>query len=264
MKNSKFLISVNKLSAFEEYKKIGFTNFLFAVKGFSAGLPAFALEELKGLDGNIYLNINRIMDSATIEALKKLSKELDFVKGIFFDDLGVYQILKDTEIPLIWNQSHFVLNTKAVNFWLDRTWSACLSNELTLGEIKTILRDCTKPIVLNVFGLNPAMYSRRYLLSCFNQVKSLKMHQKAILEVDEQNKFLAFEDESGTTLYYHQFFNYLPALNELPDEKVLFYYINTLNLSTEAVVNLTNGLMPESKEKFLNQKTIYKLEGPNG
>lgn len=259
MKNNKIIIGINHLTDIEKYKKIGITNFLFALADYSIGYQTFKIDELKAISGNVYLNINKIMDTKTIEDFKKNIKNLTFVKGIFFDDLGIYQVLKDSNIPLIWHQSHFVLNSRSVNFWLERVDSACLSHELTITEIKTILDQSSKSVILNVFGLNPAMYSRRHLLSTYCSAKGLKEVKEAILKTKEQS-FIAKENQDGTFIYYQNYFNYLPYLDKLPDEKILFYYINPLNLDPKAVIKIINGETIISEEKFLNQKTIYKLE----
>ena len=96
MKTNKLIININNLTEIEEYKKIGITNFLFAIEDFSIGYATFSLEELRKIDANIYLLINRMMDNEAILALKKL--DLSFTKGIFFEDVGVFQTLKDKNI----------------------------------------------------------------------------------------------------------------------------------------------------------------------
>ena len=73
---NKIIININKLTEIEEYKKIGITNFLFAVKDFSIGYQSFLIDEIKNIDANIYLLFNRIMDTKTIEQLKDIKKPL--------------------------------------------------------------------------------------------------------------------------------------------------------------------------------------------
>lgn len=46
MKMSKILININQLNEIEEYKEIGITNFLFAVREFSIGYNEFDLEDI--------------------------------------------------------------------------------------------------------------------------------------------------------------------------------------------------------------------------
>jgi len=260
MNKDKILITINNLKEIEEYKKIGISNFLFSIESFSIDHFLFKLDDIKDINANIYLNINKTMDTKTIDEFKQIINDLSFIKGIFFDDIGVYQVLKDSNIPLIWNQSHFVLNSKSINFWLEKVNSACLSNELTKEEIEYILKEANKPLILSVFGSNNAMQSRRHLISAFNTAKDVKIPLNATLVADNGDKFTAKEDNDGMSIYYHDFFNYVPIINELDDSKILLYLIDTFKLEIEDVLGLISGKYPESDEKFLNNKTIYKLE----
>ena len=262
MKSNKILVNINKLEDIEKYKEIGITNFLFALEDYSIGYNTFKIEELKNLDINVYLNINIIMDTKTIIRFKNIIQKLSFVKGVFFEDVGLYSILKDSKVPLIWNQAHFVINSRSINFWLQRVYSACLSNELTLDEIKYILENATKNLILPIYGLNIAMYSRRYLLTFFNKYNNLKLINKGILKVSNQDiSFNTVENKYGTVLYYNKPFNYIPYLNEINDEKILFYLINDPNITFDKVNDILNDNDIVSEEKFLKEKTIYKLEG---
>lgn len=262
MKNNKILIYLNNLEDIAKYKEIGITNFLFALEDFSIGYQTFKLNELANLDINVYLNINIIMDTKKIAKFKKLINKLTFVKGIFFEDVGLYNILKNTKIPLIWNQAHFVINSKSINFWLERVESASLANELTIDEIKYILNNANKSLIMSVYGLNIAMYSRRYLLSYFNKYNNLKIIKNGFLNVNNQdNSFYIIENKNGTALFYNKVFNYIPYLNEIDDQKIKFYLINHPHINFEIVNDLINHKEVISEEKFLKTKTIYKLEG---
>ena len=135
MNKSKLLININNLNEISEYKKIGITNFLFAIKDFSIGYNTFTLNEIPD---NSYILINRVMDTKTIEELKTIKDELKRFKGIFFEDLGVYNILRDLGVELIWFQNHFTINKESVNFWLNKVDSVLLGNEITSGEIEEL------------------------------------------------------------------------------------------------------------------------------
>lgn len=260
MKNSKILISINNLNEIEKYKKIGITNFLFALHEYSIGYPEFTIEELKNLDVNVYLNINIIMDTAKINSFKEIIPNLTFAKGILFEDVGVYNILKDSEIPLIWNQAHFAINSVSINSWLKRVSSAVLANDLTKEEINFILDKIDKPLILPIFGFNMAMYSRRYLLGNYNRYHGYKMMNKSYLKINDANEFIAEEAENGTVLFYRKPFNYFAFLDEFDDNKLLLYYFDATKIAFEEYQNILNNTYTDSEEKFLNKKTIYKLE----
>jgi len=257
--NNKLLVNINNLADIETYKKIGITNFLFAVKDFSLSNHTFNLSELKALNINIYLNFNRILDTKEIEAFKKIKKDLSFASGILYEDLGIYQVLKDSKIPLIWNQKHFVINSRSINFWLERVDSAVISNELTKDEIKSILENTQKPLIIPIFGYNQAMYARRKLLTSFGKAKKIKTNYEAHLVINDKHAFNTKEIGNETVFNYHLPFNYLPYLKDFKEDKIKFYLIDSDD-KPEDIIKLINGHHITSNEQFLSNKTIYKLE----
>lgn len=260
MKTNKIIITINNLDEIKEYKKIGITNFLFAVKDFSIGYSSFQLDELANLNENIFLLINRIMDTKSIENLRKIIQKLKFVKGIFFEDLGIYQMLKDTNIPLIYNQTQFATNIKSINHFLDKTYSAVISNSLCEDEIINIIEKVKKPIIFNVFAKNMAMYSRRKLLTNYNDFYNLKNINHAFIEETFKGKtFEIKEDDNGTVIFNDFYFNYLNILPKLNDNNILFYYINNLDLTPNAIKDLLDNKFNRCDDGFLNKKTIFKV-----
>ena len=262
MKKNKVLINIENLEDIDNYKKIGYNNFLFAVDKFSIGYNSFIIEDLINLDCNKYLLINRIFDNNDIQEFKSLIPNLHFFDGIFFEDIGVYNLLKDEGINLIWNQSHFATNYSSINYWLEYVFSAVISNELTSNEVSDILNKTNKPLVLNVFGKNPVMYSRRSLLSNFNTYYSVKMRNKAVIKDKvTDNEFLSIEDDNGTIFFDNNYFNIVNYLDNFNDNNILFYLIYPKDVDVEEINNIINNKSTiKYKDGFMNKKTIYKLE----
>lgn len=255
MKTSKLLININKISEMDEYKRIGDVNFLFAVKDYSIGYQEFSLDEIPN---DAYLLMNRVCDTTTIDNLKKIIPELKKYKGIIFEDVGMYQTLKDTSIPLIWFQNHFGTNIDSINFWLDKGCvSAFISNEITESEIVDIVNDAHKPLVLNVLGKNQIMYSRRKLISNFNTFANLNSVNDVTLK-NRDNVFFAHETEYGTVLFNNNYFNYLGIIDKLNDDNIMFYYVANLDMEPSEVIDIINGAH-FGDEGFLNKKTVYKM-----
>lgn len=264
MKKNKILINIENLSDIEKYKKIGYNNFLFAVKGFSIGYKSFDIEEIKNdLKCNKYLLINRIFNNEDVDNFKKIILELDGFDGIIFEDIAVYNMLKDTNIKLIWNQSHFASNYSSINYWLEMVNSAVISNELTKNEVKDILDKSNKPLVLNVFGKNSIMYSRRTLLTNFNQNFNLNDNKEIILRENiTDSEFEVKESDNGTYFFNNKYFNIIPHLNNFNDDKILFYLIYPNSLGVTEIKDIINGeILQNSDDGFMNKKTIYKLRG---
>lgn len=260
MNKSKLLININKLEEIAEYKKIGITNFLFAVKGFSIGYNTFELNEIPE---DSYLLINRVMDTKSIEELRLRKDELTKFKGIIFEDLGVYNILRDLEIELIWFQNHFTINNESMRFWLSRVDSAVIGNEITSTEIESIIENASKPLILNVLGKNQIMYSRRTLLSNFNKYNNLDNFNDMTLDVHgTKDEFFARENELGTVIYNNEYFNYLEFAESLNEDKIKFYLIMNLDLNPNELEEILNG-KSFGNDGFLNKKTVYKMSEYN-
>lgn len=255
MKKSKILININKLSEIEEYRKIGYTNFLFAVEKFSIGYPSFKLEDIPD---NAFVLLNRVMDTVTIDELNSVKDKFKRFRGIIFEDLGVFQIFKGENIPLIWFQNHFATNYNSINFYLsDGCSSAIISNELTKDEITEILSKTQKPLVFNAFGKNNIMYSRRELLSNYNKYMGLDDYNDVELDTGKERLF-ARESDYGTMIFYNEYFNYIEFASSLDDSNILFFLIMNFDLKVLDIDAIING-KKNGNAGFLNKKTVYKL-----
>lgn len=261
MKKDKILINIENLSDIEEYKKIGINNFLFAVDNFSIGYKTFDINSLINIKENKYLLINKIFNTEDINEFKEIIPLLNKFNGIIFEDIGVYHLLKDTNINLIWNQSHFATNYSSINYWLDLTNSAVISNELTKEEVKEIIDKSNKKIILNVFGKNNIMYSRRTLLTNFNKYFKLKTNKEIILKENISNcEFRMLENESGTFTFDNNYFNIIDYIKYFNNDNILFYLVYPFGLSVSEIKDIIeNNSNIKYNDGFMNKKTIYKL-----
>lgn len=260
MNKSKLLININNLSEINEYKKIGISNFLFAVKDYSIGYNTFNLSEIPY---DSYLLINRVMDTKTIEELKTKKEELSKFKGIIFEDLGVYNILKDLTIELIWFQNHFTINKESMSFWLSKVDSAVIGNEITKTEIEELVNIADKPLIFNVLGKNQIMYSRRTLLSNFNKYNNLNDYNDMTLDVHgTKDIFFARENEYGTIIYNNEYFNYIEFANTLNEDKIKYFLIMNLDMNPTEIDEIIKG-KSFGDDGFLNKKTVYKMSDYN-
>lgn len=263
MKN-KIIVNIKKLSDILDYKKVGITTFLFALKGFCVGYEnEFSIEEINELDECKYLLINRVLDCKAVDELNEILKKPLNIKGIIYEDIAVYQLVKklDLDIELISFQNHFNSNCGTINFWLDRVDSVLVCNELTRNELEYITLNAKKSVCLHIYGYNQAMYSRRHLLSNFAKEFNLDKRNKNILiEKVSGMKFRAIENEYGTVLYSGNIFNGLSLLNL---SNVKLFYFNTTFISHEDVIKVLSNLEDylDGDDGFLNKPTIYKLKG---
>ena len=264
MKKEKILINIENLDDYYEYKKIGYNNFLFAMEYFSIGYKTFSIDEINELECNKFLLINRVFDTKDIKLFKCIIDKLNCFNGIIFEDIGVFNLLKDKNILLIWNQNHFGTNYSSINYWLDMVSSAVISNELTYSEIKKILDESKKPLVLNIFGKNQIMYSRRSLLTNFNTYFNIKKHNDVILEEPiTNNEFNALESDMGTVIFNNEYFDITKY--DFLDSKILYYLVYPKGISVKDINDIIEGKNKNAfSDGFMNKKTIYKLGDKNG
>lgn len=262
---SKILINVDSINHINDYRKVGVSAFLFALKDYAVGYNTFCLEEIKKVDvSNKYILLNRVLDCNDINNLYELLDGLVGIKGIIYEDIGVYQVVKKLglEVELICFQNHFGTNSSFINFWLDRVDSAFVCNELTLSEIAGIVNKASKPVCVHLYGHNQVMYSRRLLLSNWSEEFNIPYKNTNIIEDKATHiRFMASESLYGTVMYSDKIFNGSELLNL---ENVKFFYVNPMFIEHEQVMSF----LTESNKKirnneddgFLHKKTIYKLK----
>jgi collagenase-like PrtC family protease len=264
---SKILIYVDDINHIDDYRKAGVSAFLFALEGYSVGYNTYTLEEIEKIEvSNKYVMINRVLDCESVDSLKKVLPKLTNVKGIVYEDIAVLNLIKELnlEVETIFYQNHFGTNTHSVNFWLDRVDSMFISNEITKEEIKNIVDNTSKKVVLHLFGYNQVMYSRRKLLSNWSEFFEIdKKNTNVLTDRATKVKFRAMENEYGTVMYSDKIFNGKELLNI---DNVKYYYVNTTLVDHDMVMDfLTNNEHSSDMEDngFLDRETIYKLKERN-
>ncbi len=265
---NKFLVIITDKKQIEIARKARITNFLFPLKDFCVGYEkTFAIKELPK-EENTYLYINRILDTESYEKLRILLKELPAsIKGIVFEDFGLITLLEELNLKQekILYQTHFATNHQSINENLKFVDSVVISTDITEEEVIKIVNQCDKPLVYFLYGLVPAMYSRRNLLTNYEEEFHLPEKKIAHLHENISNRaFKAIENEYGTVLYHAKYVN---GVLSLPDDKIKFYLINPLQLESEEFEKVLeelkqgkNQILTEEDQGFLHQKTIYKIK----
>lgn len=259
MKNNRYLVVVTE----DEFLdlKVEKIDFLFPILGYSVGYPkTFLFEEVNR--PHSYLFINRILDNESIDHLKEDLLRIDEnVEGICFTDLGVLQVVKDLglSLKLIYMQNHSTTNVHSINYYLKYVDSVLVSTDITKSEILFILENADKPLVVPYFSLVDAMYSRRKLLTNFEEEFKLEKNKEEVLHEGISGKdFLAIENEYGTVMYAKKFIDY----REISHTNILYRFVNPLGLDKETLERVLNGedMSMISDTGFLDIKTYYKLK----
>ena len=264
---SNILIYVDDIHHIDDYRKAGVSAFLFGLEEFCVGYNTYSLDEINKVNvSNKYIILNRVLDCIDIDKLKEIISRFKGIKGLVFEDIGVYNLVKslNLNLELILFQNHFGTNSKSVNFWLDRVDSIFISNEITRDEISTIVGSAIKPVVLHLYGYNQVMYSRRLLLSNWSEEFDIPFkNTNVIVDRATKVKFRAVENQYGTVMYSDKIFN---GKELLSFNNVKYFYVNPTLIDHDVVMKfLNNNYYVNDLEDngFLDRETIYKLKERN-
>ncbi len=261
-KNNILLIASNP-ELVKELKGKDNITFLFPLSGFTVGFPTtYNLNEITTTG---YIFINRLLDNAGIAEFKKIITNLPAnIKGLVFDDLGILNVLMELNINIskILFLNHFNCNYASINIYLSYVDSVVISPDISESEIDEILAKSTKPLVLYTFGHVNIMYSRRTLLTNYNNYFHRQVKNVTSLEDDlTHHKFKIMENLYGTVIYTEKPFN---GLRYLTKPNVLYNLINPVFLTNAEIINIINSnttLENIYPYNYLStQKTIYKLK----
>ena len=259
MKKDKVLLLTTDLNNISKYQKEGLNNFLFALKGYSIGYNSFLFDEIKDIDGNVYILINRLLTDTDIDEFLKLDIPSN-VKGFIIEDIGLIEVI-DKKYEIIIYENHLNNNYETINIMLESSNSLVISSDITLEEINTILEKTNKPLVLFTFGKQMVMYSRRYLVSNYLKEYDLDLSDELIArETVSKHEFDLKENEYGTAVFYNKYLDYRSVLDNLDDSKIKYYLVDTSNLSINEVKNIINlKEVNNTTDGFLYKKTVYKV-----
>ena len=260
-KKTKILVSINNIEDIADYKKVGVTTFLFALKDYSIGYEkTYTIDEINNINEKKYVLINRLLNTKEIEELKSIINTIK-CDGFIFEDVGLINNINDTYEKILFI-NHFNTNSSTINTWLTYCDSVVLSSELTYDEYKTILSKVNKDVVLNTFGYNQVMYSKRSLLTNYNEhFNQDKTYKNTIKDKNSELRFKILEQNGETIVLSNSIFNGSRLFNL---DNVKYYMFNTSYISKEDVINFINtGNIDNSDEGFLDKPSFYKLKGGN-
>ena len=263
MTKNKILLLVNNKSIIPKLKNKDIT-YLFPLNNYSIGFENYY--DLNDIPKGGYIFVNKIMNNTQITEFHNILNNLSSnIKGIVFDDLGILNIFQnlDLNITKILFLNHFNCNYASINTYLSYVDSIVISPDITFLEVKEILSLALKPLVVYTFGYINIMYSKRTLITNYNNYFQTKASLTNYLtEINTKQKFHIIENDDGTVIYPYEPFNGL-SLRGL--DNVLFEFINGLFLSDEEIINIINAkddLINKYPYTYLGTKqTIYKLKG---
>lgn len=245
------LVTVTNKDYISKLKKEDVT-LVYPLRFFSTGYEEYF--DINDIDD--FVLINRILTDSDLDKLEVMLKN-SHIKGIIFDDLGMLDVIKDLNITKILLLDHIANNSKSVNYYLEYVDSVVVSSDLSKEEIKLVVKNANKKVVVFAFGLKALMYSRRNLVT--NYEKHFKIEENNILDANINNKYFKFiESKEGTKVYAYPYYNALELLNL---DNVLYFWYDPILLDIDNIIKVLHGDTKsiETSSIFLDKKTVYKV-----
>ena len=255
--------------------------YLIGIEGLSVNMPIyFSIDELSGIktDKDIFVCLNKNMHKDDLDNLESVLSKLVNVKGIFFYDIGVLNMVKrmNLGIDLVIAQEHSNTNYSTINFWYDQGVKYTLiSTDNSVREIKEIIDNTSSRLIMPIFGYQPMFVSRRHLVRNYLEFFDLK-DDSSINYIFKEGKVYPIVDGLVTTVYTNDYLNGLDELIDLDveyallnsfmvsssDMKEIIGLFNTVNSSNLLEYNkkISNILGSSTDKFFLHKETIYKVK----
>ncbi len=265
--------------------------FLIGIKGLSLNLPFYYLiEEIEELI--IYLNnekkevfvaLNKNIKNEEIPYLEKTMLKLNQlpIKGVFFYDVALIEIWEKHSLKydLVWAQEHFVTNYETCNYFKQLGVNyGLLASEITLAEIKEIIKKSPMKFILPVFGYLPICASFRHLVNNYLDHFNLpKVSIKYFMEKEDKS-YQIIDDDNGTIVYSNNIINGLAESQELKEAGLSYLLLNSFSIDDDKFIKVVTMFNQANKENskqldneifemfnnvdkgFLYNETVYKVK----
>lgn len=222
---------------------------------------------------DIVLAINRIFMEDELDDIRKFILKYKQYKFLI-SDLGVIKIFQELGLSkhVIYDPDTLICNSSDLAIYNSYGFDALgMSNEILINDVVASFEKTNAPIFYQVFGRKLMFYSKRKLLSLYEQYKQIEFTKKDLSLVEEKRSYHIpiFENENGIYCFRHYF---ISLLNEIDRLSFLKYsYVETITLYDDEVVsvlkaftdndiNELNKLNLDIEDGFAYSDTVYVKE----
>lgn len=209
----------------------------------------YTLEEIKEIVKTnptleIFINLNKNFFNDEIETLKEVLLELDTlnIKGIFFYDLAILQLKKELGLKtdLVWSQTYMVNNYKTCNYYYSKGVKyALISKEITLEEIKEILRESKTTCMVETFSIPSVAFSKRKLLTnYYTDLRKTPKKELSIIEKATNTEYKVEEDDLGTNFYLNTLTNASSVIKDLYEANCPYIILREYGIAEDLFSNI--------------------------
>ena len=236
--------------------------YLLGIEDLSVNMPIyFTLEEIKNLNTNkeIFISLNKNMHSSDLKLLEQSLIELSKlnIKGIFFYDIGVLNIVKKLKLNLnlVISQEHMNNNYETINYWHSKgVMYTELPTEISENEIIEITKNTKSKLILPILGYFPMFVSKRHLVT--NYLNKFKLKDTSKLNyIEKEGNIYPIVDEKVTTVYTSSYQNGIKEYVKLKND-IEYILINSFLIEDEKlkkIINMMKNVTEESKDEYFKQ-----------
>lgn len=222
----------------------------------------------------LYLALNNIYHEDDLQLLGETMSVLrnKEISGIYFSDLGVYQLAKEKKLinKLVYNPDTLVTNYEIANFMNSKHIKRIvISKEMTLEDILMFGEKSNITCEILIHGYYPMFYSRRKLVSNYfkyierDYQEYIDSHNIFMMEELRDELMPIYEDITGTHIFSAKKLCALEYLDKFYDNNILHLRINGLFMSEDELINIVKiyhkakSDFQESQENYNENKINY-------
>ena len=242
-----------------------FSTFILPLKDYSIGYNVyFNVDEINNISKtkNVYVIMNKFLHMKIYE-FKKLYKKFNSNIKFIIEDIGLVNIISKDRLVLY--ENHILSNYKAINYLYDLDIkNIVINNDLTIDELKEIIKETKSNIYYFYTCKNILMYSRRNLVSNYNKHFNLNDTENYLLSEKVTNKLLEIKEENdGSVVRYHKIFCASKYLNDLDKLNLIVDFTDIDTINTKMILENINESnlcdLIDSDYYFLENNIKYKV-----
>ena len=250
----KYLVSIYKLDTLLSCKEYIDSAILMTPNYSQVYENDFDLEKAINicLENNIepVISINRIFMQNELNEIKSFI--IKYQKYSFLvSDLGVIEIFKELNLVnhVIYDSSTMVCNSLDLSYYSSLGLSATsMSNEIPIQDVIKGYKDTNADIMYQVFGRKLMFYSKRRLVSCYEDYRniSIRRNNLYIKEEKREEHMPIIENNNGYFVYRSYFLSLFNQMKSLSFLKYAFF--ETLTLKDEEVLLVLKGYKENNED----------------
>ena len=236
----------------------------------------------KDLDLDKAIDYCKFNNIKSVIALDKMyePKDLDFISSFidkykdicdyfYVTDIGIANICIKKNIPnkIIYDPKTMICNSLDLIEFNKFNFNALgISSEITKNDLLTIYNKTKAPIFYQIFGYRMMFYSKRLLISLYENKNQGNYPKDGYLkEATRNDYFPIFENKNGVVIYRPYVISYMDYLSEIKELKYGFlesYLIDDskMNIILETFKNLLNDKLDINTARLNILKLDLKIE----